>query len=524
MAELLSLLIAAPVAPAVPGMPIAIDGAATTLPGIAPDPFAAFLATAQATPVIAPAQIAATPAVKLPTVGIAEEAEPTAGSDIAPDGKLAEAPDEQTPTPVVDPALSPALAMLSALATPAPEAPRPLAIAKPRADSAAEPISRLPTVSPAAPAAPGLAPKTAVFAATSSPQALAIATSAAAPADAAMIPPEATTPETPAQQPVIDSRQGAARATPEPAPPSPAPIAGVAVSPTASPTPSEATAPAVAADAIKRTETNNAVVAAAAGDVAIVAEATAPVEAEPTQPAKPRSIQARIARPKDGDAAPVATPAERPRATTPPRAPAVVRDATRAEPVFTQPASVAADATSRTPVAQGPIADALVQKQLIIADDGRWLDSLARDIAKSASGETMQFRLEPQNLGSLTVAIAQGSDGTAIRMTAETHRVRDLLVEAQPALVAEARANGLRISETHVDLGGAQRDGNNAGNAPTGGQTSFANSSTGQQTMRQDNNARRQPDLPEAPRTPLPTERRSAAADVPARDRGERFA
>jgi flagellar hook-length control protein FliK len=97
--------------------------------------------------------------------------------------------------------------------------------------------------------------------------------------------------------------------------------------------------------------------------------------------------------------------------------------------------------------------DAVVEQTLTVARDGAWLDTLARDIASSAgNGSDLKFKLDPQNLGSLTVAISQSEDGASIRMTADNDTTRNLLIDAQPKLIAEARAQGLKVSDTHVDL------------------------------------------------------------------------
>ena len=97
--------------------------------------------------------------------------------------------------------------------------------------------------------------------------------------------------------------------------------------------------------------------------------------------------------------------------------------------------------------------DAVVQQTLSIARDGAWLDRLARDIAGSAAnGNDLHFKLNPENLGALSVSIRQSADGASIRLTADNETTRDILVDAQPTLVAEARAHGLKVSETQVDL------------------------------------------------------------------------
>lgn len=96
--------------------------------------------------------------------------------------------------------------------------------------------------------------------------------------------------------------------------------------------------------------------------------------------------------------------------------------------------------------------DAVVQQTLAIGRDGAWLDRLARDIAGASNGGDLHFKLNPQNLGSLAVAISQSEDGASIRLTADSDTTRNLLLDAQPKLIAEARAQGLKVSETHVEL------------------------------------------------------------------------
>ncbi len=104
------------------------------------------------------------------------------------------------------------------------------------------------------------------------------------------------------------------------------------------------------------------------------------------------------------------------------------------------------------------IADIAVERQLDLARDGEWLDRLAHDIARAGAADTpLRFRLHPQTLGHLQVELQQGDHGTAVRLTVETEAARQLLADAQPRLAAEARAQGVRIAETHVDLSGSGR-------------------------------------------------------------------
>jgi flagellar hook-length control protein FliK len=102
--------------------------------------------------------------------------------------------------------------------------------------------------------------------------------------------------------------------------------------------------------------------------------------------------------------------------------------------------------------------DRTVERELDLARDSEWLDRLARDIARTADGDSpMRFKLHPQTLGHLRVELSQGDHGTSVRLTVETEAARSILTEAQPKLAAEARAQGVRIAETHVDLSGSGR-------------------------------------------------------------------
>jgi flagellar hook-length control protein FliK len=106
--------------------------------------------------------------------------------------------------------------------------------------------------------------------------------------------------------------------------------------------------------------------------------------------------------------------------------------------------------------APAPRADDGVERQLDMLKEGEWLDRLARDITATAGRDgLLKFKLHPETLGSLHVEVARGADGTSLRFTAESEAARALIADAQPRLLAEARAQGLRLAETHVDLGGS---------------------------------------------------------------------
>lgn len=123
----------------------------------------------------------------------------------------------------------------------------------------------------------------------------------------------------------------------------------------------------------------------------------------------------------------------------------------------TSPAPGAMPAAAASPVATA--APDLLGRQLDLASGAEWLDQLARDIAAAGGSEgPMRFRLNPEHLGALKVEIALGEEGSTIRLTTETEAARQMLVDAQPRLLAEARAQGVRVADAHVDLGSAGSD------------------------------------------------------------------
>lgn len=129
------------------------------------------------------------------------------------------------------------------------------------------------------------------------------------------------------------------------------------------------------------------------------------------------------------------------------------------------PVESPAAAASPSPIAVAePAIEPMVEQQLDLAHESEWLDRLAKDIARAGAADgPLRFRLHPESLGSLQVELTQQAAGTSIRMTADSETARAIIADAQPRLVAEARAQGVRIAETHVDLGGG-------GQAQAGGQ------------------------------------------------------
>lgn len=118
-----------------------------------------------------------------------------------------------------------------------------------------------------------------------------------------------------------------------------------------------------------------------------------------------------------------------------------------------------------TAVAAGPShAEQSMVRHLDLARDSQWLDRLAQEISQAASTNNhLKFQLNPEHLGSLQIEIVNSSAGTSVRMTADNDAARAIIADAQPRLMAEVRAQGLRIAESHVDLGNQTGSGNMAG-------------------------------------------------------------
>jgi flagellar hook-length control protein FliK len=191
--------------------------------------------------------------------------------------------------------------------------------------------------------------------------------------------------------------------------------------------------------------------AAAAPAVPSTAVQAAQVAADPLAPAVAVDGDAPVRPDKPvGDiaiVAPAAPDAPVPASSTP-RVDVIVQATTPAIPT----------AQTATPQPMVNASETMIDHHLDVARDGEWLDRLARDIAGFATENgRLRFQLNPEHLGTLRVELANGGEGTSVRFTADTDAARALIADAQPRLVAEAKAHGLKIAETHVDLGGQQQ-------------------------------------------------------------------
>jgi flagellar hook-length control protein FliK len=259
----------------------------------------------------------------------------------------------------------------------------------------------------------------------------------------------------PLPTPAIDG-QSAVEPSTMPAAPSPGPAPAQAEAQAA-----VAAAPAAGQPSDPKAKKGAPVPAAPSGAREAKADAKAPAAANPSLP-QTLPAHAPAADPGQLSPRPAADPAQAAAAAPPPPAAdplAAIQTALGqlAAQALGGTAPAAADPAQPATARPGdaPVADRMMAHHLDLARDSAWLDRLARDIAGSAAADApMRFRLHPETLGHMRVELTQGDRGTSVRLTVESDSARTIIADAQPRLVAEARAQGVRIAETHVDLAG----------------------------------------------------------------------
>lgn len=144
------------------------------------------------------------------------------------------------------------------------------------------------------------------------------------------------------------------------------------------------------------------------------------------------------------------------------RAPAVDSAAprpTQSEPPAAAPQAPVTPTPGPIPAAAAPsLGQALAAQVLDMAGETQWIDQLAREISRTGSGD-LRFRLTPETLGELKIEISQTDRGAVVRMSVSSEAAQAAIAEAQPRLLAEARAQGVRIADAQVDLGAGQQSG-----------------------------------------------------------------
>ena len=182
---------------------------------------------------------------------------------------------------------------------------------------------------------------------------------------------------------------------------------------------------------------------------------------------------------------------------------------------LTLPTPVATPASSHSPVSAttvaspaadrsaGQLAAGGTDRQVDLAKQGAWLDGIAHDIAATGDASSpLRFGIAPQHLGAVQVELLRGAEGAAVTLTASNEASRAALADAKPQLLADARAQGLHIASTQVDVGAhssdsrqpSQGQGDSRPSTGSGGFSAQTNShSGGQADSGRDSQTRSQP-------------------------------
>ena len=92
--------------------------------------------------------------------------------------------------------------------------------------------------------------------------------------------------------------------------------------------------------------------------------------------------------------------------------------------------------------------------ELNLIDDPVWIDLLARDIAAStASDGTLNFRLLPERLGHLDIALTHHDGALDIIMQTSTDTATGMIVAEQPRLIEELRQAGMKVGNLEMTTG-----------------------------------------------------------------------
>ena len=172
-----------------------------------------------------------------------------------------------------------------------------------------------------------------------------------------------------------------------------------------------------------------------------------------------------------------------------------VADLTLPIPVATPAASHSAVSASTvaSPAADrsaGQLAAGGTDRQVDLAKQGAWLDGIAHDIAATGDASSpLRFGIAPQHLGAVQVELLRGAEGAAVTLTASNEASRAALADAKPQLLADARAQGLHIASTQVDVGAhssdsrpsSQGQGDSRPSTGSGGFSAQTNSHSGAQ-------------------------------------------
>ena len=130
-------------------------------------------------------------------------------------------------------------------------------------------------------------------------------------------------------------------------------------------------------------------------------------------------------------------------------------------PILLSVSSLSAPSTPESAPKPMPSADAALDQMSAWAAETEELDTLSQDIAAlSSPSRRVAFRMEGAQLGMLDVRLQTSDAGVSVGFRTETEQSRAAIAQAQPRLVEDLRATGIRVSDTQVstDAGTSQRE------------------------------------------------------------------
>lgn len=154
-----------------------------------------------------------------------------------------------------------------------------------------------------------------------------------------------------------------------------------------------------------------------------------------------------------------------------------------ASPESTSPVSSAPSRTVGNQAAKPNAKEKVAEPGLSQQERVRVIQRIARSFNRiSADGGSINLRLHPEQLGSVSVQVRMEGRSLSARLTTETTAARDAIMQDLPALRQRLADQGFDVTKFQVDVTG---NGADASFAQTGGQSQFSqseNRSSGPQT------------------------------------------
>ncbi len=116
--------------------------------------------------------------------------------------------------------------------------------------------------------------------------------------------------------------------------------------------------------------------------------------------------------------------------------------------------------------AEAPARPTIVERELDLIRNEKWLGELAHDIATS-TGESnrLSFRLMPHQLGKLDVDVSRSQNGLSLSIRTESDSAAAILSAAQSRLTDEIRSLGVRLADTQMFSGDSRQSPGQDANA-----------------------------------------------------------